>query len=161
GANVWRWSVALVGVRLTVALGSVLIGRRLRPHLARARFTLIAPSWAALCIAVVLLVGSKWLAAAPVSESRPIAGIEGSSAQPNVVVIVMDTARADHFSLYGYERDTTPNLKALARDSTVYTQAIAPSDMTLTSHASLFTGTYPTWHGAYCQPPDASYGREL
>jgi arylsulfatase A-like enzyme len=90
-----------------------------------------------------------------------MAGIAGSSAQPNVVVIVMDTVRADHFSVNGYERDTTPNLKVLARDSTVYTQAIAPSDMTLTSHASLFTGMYPSWHGAYCQPPDASYGREL
>jgi hypothetical protein len=54
-----------------------------------------------------------------------------------------------------------PNLKKLAADSVVYSQAIAPADMTLTSHASLFTGLYPTWHGAYCQPPNAAHGRVL
>src|SRR5439155_24091737 len=81
--------------------------------------------------------------------------------KPAVVVIVMDTVRADHLSVYGYERDTSPNLKALAGDSAVYTHAQSAADITLTSHASLFTGMYPSWHGAYCQPPEAAYGREL
>jgi len=78
-----------------------------------------------------------------------------------VLVIVLDTVRADHLSVYGYERDTSPNLKALSLDSALYTHAQSASDITLTSHASLFTGMYPSWHGAYCQPPDAAYGREL
>ncbi len=52
-------------------------------------------------------------------------------------------------------------MKKLAHDSVVYKQAIAPSDMTLSSHASLFTGLYAGWHGAHCAPPDAAYGREL
>jgi hypothetical protein len=47
----------------------------------------------------------------------------------------MDTVRADHLALYGYPRDTTPNLKQLAGDSVVYTRAQAPSDMTLSSRA--------------------------
>jgi arylsulfatase A-like enzyme len=76
-------------------------------------------------------------------------------------VIVMDTVRADHLSLYGYERDTSPNLKALAKDAMVYTHAQSASDMTLTSHASLFSGMYPSWHGAYCKEPEAAYGRPL
>jgi arylsulfatase A-like enzyme len=84
-----------------------------------------------------------------------------SSGRPNVVLIVMDTVRADHISALGYERDTTPHLKLLASDSMVYANAVSASDITLTSHASLFTGMYPSWHGAYCQPPEAAYGREL
>ena len=85
----------------------------------------------------------------------------GASERPNVVLIVMDTVRADHVSAIGYDRDTTPNLKQLAADSMVYTNALSAADITITSHASLFTGMYPSWHGAYCQPPEAVYGREL
>ncbi len=66
--------------------------------------------------------------------------------RPNIVLIVMDTARADHFSLYGYGRPTTPFLEALAREGTLYENAITPSPWTLPSHASLFTGTYPSCH---------------
>jgi arylsulfatase A-like enzyme len=84
-----------------------------------------------------------------------------ASPRPNVVLIVMDTVRADHISAIGYDRDTTPRLKQLAADSVVYANAEAASDITITSHASLFTGMYPSWHGAYCQPPEAIYGREL
>jgi arylsulfatase A-like enzyme len=67
--------------------------------------------------------------------------------KPNVVLVTMDTVRADHLSLYGYERDTTPHLRDLAREATVYTRAIAASDETLATHASIFTGVYPSWHG--------------
>ena len=71
---------------------------------------------------------------------------------PNVILITMDTVRADHLSLYGYERDTTPNLKKLSEESTLYTHAIASGDMTLSTHASIFTGTYPRQHGAHFDP---------
>lgn len=81
--------------------------------------------------------------------------------KPNVVLITMDTVRADHLSLYGYERDTTPHLRDLAHEATVYTRAIATSDETLTTHASIFTGLYPSWHGAYDDPPEHPYGRAL
>jgi arylsulfatase A-like enzyme len=70
--------------------------------------------------------------------------------RPNVLFVVLDTVRADHTSLYGYERDTTPNLRGLAQDATTYEQAIATSDWTLPTHASMFTGLYPSEHGAYC-----------
>ena len=71
---------------------------------------------------------------------------------PNVILITMDTVRADHLSLYGYERDTTPNLKKLSEESTLYTHAIASGNMTLSTHASIFTGTYPRQHGAHFDP---------
>jgi arylsulfatase A-like enzyme len=73
----------------------------------------------------------------------------------------MDTVRADHLSIDGYARNTTPHIKALAQDSVTYLNAFSASDITLTSHASIFTGMYPSWHGAYSQPPEARYGREL
>ena len=72
----------------------------------------------------------------------------GNKGPPNVVIIIMDTVRQDHLSLYGYDRETTPNLEKLGRTSTVYRNAHSESSWTLPSHASLFTGLYPNVHGA-------------
>lgn len=79
-------------------------------------------------------------------SARPADGV------PNVILITLDTVRADHVSVYGYARDTTPNLRRLAEESTVYLNAIAAGDMTLSSHASLFTGLYVSWHDAHFDP---------
>ncbi|MGZ5429897.1 MAG: sulfatase, partial [Thermoanaerobaculia bacterium] len=68
---------------------------------------------------------------------------------PNVLFVTLDTVRADHLSLYGYPRDTTPHLKQFAESATVYTRAIAPSNMTLATHASLFTGLAASEHRAH------------
>ncbi|MFN7954619.1 MAG: sulfatase [bacterium] len=67
---------------------------------------------------------------------------------PNVVVIVLDTARPDHMSLYGYPHPTTPVLNELSREGVVFDRAYSTSSWTLPSHASLFTGLYPSEHGA-------------
>jgi arylsulfatase A-like enzyme len=75
-----------------------------------------------------------------------------AAGSPNVLLIVMDTVRADHLSLYGYERDTTPNLRELSLQATLYAHAVSPSDITLAGHASLFTGLYPSQHGAHRSP---------
>jgi arylsulfatase A-like enzyme len=80
---------------------------------------------------------------------------------PNIILIVMDTVRADHLSLYGYERDTTPNLRNFAEEATLYLHAIASSNTTLSTHASIFTGLYPRQHGAYMKPPEYPYGVPL
>jgi len=71
---------------------------------------------------------------------------------PNVVLITLDTTRADHLSLYGYAGDTSPNLDRFALDSVVYEHAYATSSWTLASHASLFTGLLPMQHGAQSVP---------
>jgi len=71
-----------------------------------------------------------------------------AAARPSVVLVTLDTVRGDHLSLYGYERDTSPRLAEFARRATVYTRAIASSDLTLSTHASLFTGLYAFQHGA-------------
>jgi len=65
----------------------------------------------------------------------------------NIVVITLDTTRADHLSTYGYFRKTSPNLDDFARESILFENLIVPMATTLPSHMSLFTGTYPLEHG--------------
>ncbi|MFD1598459.1 sulfatase [Halobellus rarus] len=71
----------------------------------------------------------------------------------NVLFVVMDTVRKDRLTPYGYDRPTTPNLSAFAEEATVFEQAVAPAPWTLPVHASLFTGMYPSRHGADQENP--------
>jgi arylsulfatase A-like enzyme len=68
---------------------------------------------------------------------------------PDVVLVVLDTVRASNVSAYGYERATSPELDALAREGALFLDATSPSTWSLPSHASLFTGRYPSSHGAH------------
>lgn len=65
---------------------------------------------------------------------------------PNVVLIVVDTLRADHLSLYGYPRPTSPNLERLAQESLVFDRAFTVMSHTLPAHVSLVTGVHPATH---------------
>jgi arylsulfatase A-like enzyme len=65
------------------------------------------------------------------------------AAAPNVLLIVLDTVRADHLSLYGYGRVTTPNLERMAKQGIRFDGARATAPWTLASHASMFTGRWP------------------
>jgi arylsulfatase A-like enzyme len=76
------------------------------------------------------------------------AGSRSTSSRPNIVLITLDTVRADHLSSYGYARPTTPRLDALARRGVVFENAIAPAPWTLTSHATILTELLPHQHGA-------------
>jgi arylsulfatase A-like enzyme len=67
---------------------------------------------------------------------------------PHVILISLDTLRADHLGSYGYARDTSPVLDAFAAEAMVFEAAFAPANWTLPSHASLFTGVSPAKHGA-------------
>ncbi len=67
---------------------------------------------------------------------------------PNVLLIILDTVRADYLSLYGASEETTPNLVRWAQQATVFEQAYSTAPWTTPSHASLFTGLYPSVHGA-------------
>jgi choline-sulfatase len=66
--------------------------------------------------------------------------------RPNVIVIVLDTLRADHLSCYGYFRKTTPNIDKIAHEGVLYENAFSTAEWTPPSHASLFTGKYPSHH---------------
>jgi arylsulfatase A-like enzyme len=66
---------------------------------------------------------------------------------PNVLVIIVDTLRADHVSAYGYKLPTTPNLDRLAQQGVLFETAISPCSYSLPSHVSLVTGRYQFEHG--------------
>ena len=69
------------------------------------------------------------------------------SAKPSAVVLVtIDTLRADYVGVYGGDV-ATPNLDSLAAEGTVFLDTVAHSPLTLPSHSSILTGTYPTYHG--------------
>ena len=66
---------------------------------------------------------------------------------PNIILITIDTLRADHLSCYGYPRQTSPFIDSIARHSVVFTGAYSTSSWTAPSMASIFTGLYPRSHG--------------
>jgi arylsulfatase A-like enzyme/Tfp pilus assembly protein PilF len=65
----------------------------------------------------------------------------------NVVLISIDTLRADHVGAYGFARPTTPNIDAVAREGVVFKNVHTPVPMTLPAHVSMLTGTLPPTHG--------------
>jgi arylsulfatase A-like enzyme len=72
-------------------------------------------------------------------EGRPLA----AAGAPNVLFVVLDTVRADHLSLHGYGRETTPHLSLLAKKGVRFDRVHSTAPWTLPSHASLFTGRWP------------------
>ncbi len=78
----------------------------------------------------------------------PQGGAPTTASRNNVVVIMLDTVRADHLSCYGYARPTTPHLDALARQGVLFEHAVAPTSWTLPALASVLTGLLPHQHGA-------------
>ena len=67
----------------------------------------------------------------------------------HVVLISLDTCRADHLSCYGYARETTPHIDALAGQSYLFSHTITPIPLTLPAHTSMLTGTIPPHHGKH------------
>lgn len=146
-----RWLVA-GGAAVIVGSASWLMWRALRRvapvrsplgHAPLAGAAALSVLGAAIYPPATASLGNLGAAAAPSAVQRP-----------NVVLVVWDTVRADHLSVYGYERDTTPFLREFARGATLYRRAWSTGDMTLISHASLFTGLYGTTHGAHPADPD-------
>jgi arylsulfatase A-like enzyme len=102
--------------------------------------------WLAAATVIVLagVEGSKRMA-----ERSALAGLAPAAAgAPNVLILVMDTVRADHLSGYGYRRATTPQLDTFARQGVQFDNAISTSSWTLPAHGSLLTGRFPHEHGA-------------
>jgi arylsulfatase A-like enzyme/Flp pilus assembly protein TadD len=72
--------------------------------------------------------------------------VAGASAPPNVILITLDTVRADRMGFLGSQRGLTSNLDALAQQSVVFTRAYSQAPLTPTSHSTILTGTYPQFH---------------
>jgi len=67
--------------------------------------------------------------------------------KPNIILMTLDTTRADHLACYGYPNVRTPNLDALARRGVLFEQAATAAPLTLPAHSTIMTGMYPTYHG--------------
>jgi len=172
------WAMALAGiphaihpvVAVAAAAGALVFGLA---GAAAARWVPGAPRRAAMGGAGVLSTGVMMLAAvspaaqprarvetpapktataAPAPESSP--GSAAAGTPRHLLFILADTLRADHLSLYGYQRATSPALTRLAAGGVTFTSAIAQKPKTSPSVASLFTGTYPHTHGIVnCRTP--------
>ena len=124
---------------ILLALG---IGIQLTRLFARHRARILAglPRLAASLLVLVGLVALTERGIAIVREQQALARLPDAGGRPNVLVLVLDTLRADHVSAYGYGRPTTPRLDALARTSRTFVNAYSSSSWTLPAHASLMTG---------------------
>jgi arylsulfatase A-like enzyme/tetratricopeptide (TPR) repeat protein len=99
--------------------------------------------------ALVYLLHPQWAILGnrkPASEvGRWIAPLKPSDL--NLLLITLDTTRADHIGCYGYPRIETPHIDGLAAEGILFQNATSQTPLTLPSHSSIFTGTYPSWHG--------------
>src|SRR4030095_6866109 len=97
-----------------------------------------------LLVATVLALAIGVYGWQALAEQRALAKLPPApKGAPNVLLIVMDAVGAEHLSLYGYTRPTSPQLEKFARGGVSFERAIAPAPWTLPSHASMFTGRYP------------------
>ncbi|HZW32659.1 MAG TPA: sulfatase, partial [Isosphaeraceae bacterium] len=163
----WGWAGAVLGTMLW--LGPLLAVRGLHAAAAltiavcagiRSRRLLVRPTpgwqrgscWAGAIVLGGLPVYAFWQWDRVVrAEERAWSG--PASSAPNLLWIVMDTVRADHMSLHGYGRPTTPQLEAWARQGICFDQARSAAPWTLPSHVTMFTGLWPFEHGARVDRP--------
>ena len=93
--------------------------------------------------------------------ANPRIEVAGSAADALVILIAVDTLRADHLSSYGYERNTSPALDRLAADGVRFDQARSNCNWTCPSFASIFTGLVPSRHGVSSYGPATPLPDEL
>ncbi|MBZ0274157.1 sulfatase [bacterium] len=133
--------IAAAGLSATIVAAAAGFGVRRASNAKREPFApisrarLFAGGIALLINAVAFAYAGAPLDATPVPGSPP------------VILISIDTLRADHMSVYGYRRDTTPHLAKLAAEGTIATQFVSQAPWTLPSHTSMLTGLSPTDHG--------------
>lgn len=114
----------------------------------------LVPRPVTLVLGAALVLASAWTLArgalSPLDEAPRYARLPAREAQqgPNVVLITVDTLRADHLSCYGYERPTSPFLDTLAAAGARVADAVAPASWTKPSTGTILTGLYPSRHGA-------------
>ena len=150
-----------MGCAFVAAGVSALIAKWLRSLVQRAPFDRLVQAPTALGLLIVLGVGLAGNLA--LSDRKSHASTSGDAAAMgdqagNVLFLVVDTLRADHLPMYGYETGGTPNLDRFAEDAIRFDQAFANSSWTRPSFASILTGRLPSSHGVMAKSdalPDA------
>ncbi|MGB5220636.1 MAG: sulfatase-like hydrolase/transferase, partial [Polyangiales bacterium] len=104
-------------------------------------------------LAAVVIAGAVILASAPMRKTPSLSESPRSMCPGcNVILISIDTLRADHLSCYGYERDTTPEICSFFADGIRFENAYSQSSWTAPAHGSMFTGLLPARHGVTYGP---------
>jgi arylsulfatase A-like enzyme/thioredoxin-like negative regulator of GroEL len=94
---------------------------------------------------VLLLSAALFCVASASPDTAPLPATPAT--RPNIILITLDTTRADRMGFLGSKRGVTPNLDALASQSVVFTRAYSHVPLTTASHATILTGTYPQFNG--------------
>jgi arylsulfatase A-like enzyme len=137
-----------VGALAATVVAAALVWRWLRGAQQRVRW-LANPLGAAALVGglAALWAGGVALRASPPAPS-PVPRVSAPAGAPDVVLIVVDTLRADHLGCYGYAAARTPHIDALAARGTRYASTFAQASWTRPSFATIFTSLYPSSHGA-------------
>ncbi len=96
--------------------------------------------WQLCGLVLVIVVAAVWFFCSP--------GVWPSQTR-RVILISIDTCRADYLSCYGYPRKITPNIDVIAQEGILFKNTITPMPLTLPAHSSMLTGTYPLYHGVH------------
>ena len=118
--------------------------------------TKLTATW--VCLLGAAILASAFLAPARTTSQTPAAIPESLLDKPNVILIMVDTLRADHLPCYGYSENKTPNIDRFASDSVLYKNTFGQSSWTKPQAATLLTSLYPSSHNTYLKPhilPDA------
>ena len=150
GGTTQSWLLTALTITLITAL--VVLGSRVSGgRRARALAVVCAGG---LLLSGLVLPGLGGAARRP-ADTGPKSAQAGTPDKPHVLLIVLDTVRADHLTLYGYARDTTPRLAEFVDSrpgAAIFPSFYANSSWTVPSHASLFTGLPPSQHRAHFTP---------
>ncbi|MFW2387726.1 MAG: sulfatase-like hydrolase/transferase, partial [Polyangiales bacterium] len=161
---VWKSAIGLgvlFGCAFVAAGVSALIARGLWMLAKRPRFERVVQAPTAVALLAFFAIALAGNLALGGSSSDASTGGDSAALKDqkgNVLFIVVDTLRADHLPMYGYERGSTPNLERLADDAIRFDQAFANSSWTRPSFASILTGRLPSSHGVMSKSdalPDA------
>jgi len=112
-----------------------------------------------LLVLILTMIAGGWQCFLHFQEWGTVADLpDPPESAPNILLIVLDTVRAESTSLYGYDRETTPFLKSFAKEGILFQNAIASSSWTLPSYASLYTGRFLHETGVnFNTPLDSTY----
>src|SRR4051812_48876737 len=94
------------------------------------------------CLGIGLIVAIAGIGYRSLGQPKP-------KMKMNLILVTLDTTRADHLGCYGYEAALTPILDGLAQRGVLFERAYTPAPFTLPAHASIHTGLYPFQHGLF------------
>lgn len=133
--QLYDWAAWILALGAGVQLGRAASGASFDRLVSR---TLVPMGVLVALVASTMLLLPRW------RESRAFTALPAARAgAPNVILLILDTVRAQSLSVYGAPRPTTPRLEAIAAEGTTFDYALSTAPWTLPSHASMFTGQYP------------------